>query len=223
MTQVSEPELGLSFHTRLTHSLKVAQVTRRAAEKLLDQAKGGELGPRAARLALTLDPDAAEAAGLGHDLGHPPFGHVAEKALNEKAHLAGGFEGNAQSFRIVTRLAIRSPEPGLSLTRRTLNGCLKYPWLQVPTDEQKNEKYGAYRNNDEEAFHWVRQGSEQDELSLTAHLMDWADDLTFAVHDLDDFYRAGLVPLDRLAAESGPELGRFAEALNRMGITERRR
>ena len=220
VTQVSEPELGLTFHTRLTHSLKVAQVTRRATEKLIDQAKRGELGPRGARLASTLDPDTSEAAGMAHDLGHPPFGHVAEQALDAKAQLAGGFEGNAQTFRIITRLSIRSPEPGLSLTRRTLNGCLKYPWLQDPTDEQKSHKYGAYGHDDEEAFYWTRQGTPDDELALTAHLMDWSDDLTFAVHDLDDFYRAGLVPLDRLAAESGPELGRFDEALRRMGVSE---
>jgi dGTPase len=220
VTQVTEPELGLTFHTRLTHSLKVAQVSRRCAEKLLQEVEEEDITGSAADVVRTLKPDAAEAAGLAHDLGHPPFGHVAEQVLNTKAAAAGGFEGNPQSFRILTRLAIRSPDPGLALTRRTLNGCLKYPWLREMNNQERNTKWGAYYGDDEEAFNWVRQRSKRYERSLTAHLMDWADDITFAVHDLDDFYRAGLVPLDRLAAESEPELDRFRDGLRRQGIKD---
>lgn len=222
VTQVTESELGFTFHTRLTHSLKVAQVTRRSAEMLLKEAEedDGHVVGRAVDVVRTLNPDSAEASALGHDLGHPPFGHVAEKVLDRLARQAGGegFEGNAQSFRILTRLAIRDEGFGLSLTRRTLDGSLKYPWLRDPNDAERNEKWGAY-SDDAEPFHWVRQGSDLYLPSLTARLMDWADDLTYAVHDLDDYYRAGLVPLDRLAA-AGPELERLREGLRAMGIED---
>ena len=109
VTQVSESEPGHTFHTRLTHSLKVAQIARRCAEARRDVAEGHITGAAATLIEHTLDPDAAEAAALGHDLGHPPFGHVAEETL--KTCSAASFEGNAQNFRIVTRLAIREPCP----------------------------------------------------------------------------------------------------------------
>jgi dGTPase len=198
VTQVSESEPGHTFHTRLTHSLKVAQLTRRLVEKLEQQAESGDLVGAAATAAEALDPDAAEAAALAHDLGHPPFGHVAEDVLAAKADSAGGFQGNAQSFRIVTHLAIRRADQGLALTRRTLDGTLKYPYFRDAADTKRDRKYGAYREGEEEAFNWVRQGAIYDQPSLTARLMDWADDVTYAVHDLDDFYRAGLVPLEHL-------------------------
>ena len=124
VTQVASPEIGHIFHSRLTHSLKVGQVSRRIAERLEDQRRRGA----GRRLVEALDPDAVEAADLAHDLGHPPFGHLAEQELESLAHGFGGFEGNAQSFRIVTRLSLRSfTEPGPNLTRQTLNGLLKYP------------------------------------------------------------------------------------------------
>ncbi|MGB9286651.1 MAG: dNTP triphosphohydrolase, partial [Candidatus Sulfotelmatobacter sp.] len=97
VTQVVSASSGYVFHNRLTHSLQVAQVGRRLAEKLCKKYP-----------ALTTDlicPDVVEAACLAHDLGHPPFGHVAEHRLNELAKAYGGFEGNAQSFRIVSSLA----------------------------------------------------------------------------------------------------------------------
>lgn len=194
ITQVSSPEIGHIFHSRLTHSLKVAQVARRLAERLktLDHA-GAANGAVAA-----LDADAVEACALAHDLGHPPFGHLAEEELNEQAEPFGGFEGNAQSFRVLTRLAVRDlKHPGLNLTRQTLNGAQKYPWLRNVEDPKKAEKWGAYEA-DSDYFHWVREHSEADRPSLEARIMDWADDVTYAVHDLDDFFRAGLIPLDRL-------------------------
>jgi dGTPase len=222
VTQVTESELGFTFHTRLTHSLKVAQVTRRAVELLLQEADDpdGHVVGDAVALVKTLNPDAAEASALAHDLGHPPFGHVAEAVLDRLSREAGGegFQGNAQSFRIVTRLAIRAEAIGLSLTRRTLDGSLKYPWPRDLNDPAHHDKWGAY-SDDIEPFEWVRQGSELHQLSLTARLMDWGDDLTYAVHDLDDYYRAGLVPLDRLAA-GGAEVDRFREGLRAMGIED---
>ena len=195
VTQVASPEIGHIFHSRLTHSLKVAQVGRRLAERLLSLDHSGA----AARAAEALDPDAVEACALAHDLGHPPFGHLAEQELDKKAEGFGGFEGNAQSFRILTRLAIRGlADPGLNLTRQTLNGVQKYPWLRHLDEPEKADKWGAY-DADRDDFAWVRShcgGSEA--ASLEACIMDWADDLTYAVHDMDDFFRAGLIPLDSL-------------------------
>lgn len=204
ITQVSAPEVGHAFHTRLTHSLKVAQVARRLAERL--KASHGE--GSANDLADVLDVDAVEAAALAHDLGHPPFGHLAEKKLDEKARAHGGFEGNAQSFRTLTRLALRSPDqPGLNLTRHTLNATLKYPWIRDVEDRTRNAKWAAY-DSDRPTLAWVREGWPDGERSLEAEIMDWADDVTYAVHDMDDFYRVGLIPLDRLCT-SPEELARF--------------
>src|SRR5205809_376743 len=135
VTQVVAANSGYVFHNRLTHSLQVAQVGRRLAEKL------NKIQPETKEF---IDPDVVEAACLAHDLGHPPFGHIAEHALNELADEIGGFEGNAQSFRIVTRLASRSPNhAGLDLTAATLAAVLKYPW-QRGGNPQKTNKWGAY-------------------------------------------------------------------------------
>ncbi len=184
------------FHSRLTHSLKVAQVAKVLARRFKIQRSQNDLGPVAGQLVDALDEDATEAAALAHDLGHPPFGHLAEKVLQAKGRAL--FEGNPQSFRIVTRLALRTADiPGLNLTRRTLNGMLKYPWKYSDEPPEHSEKWGAY-DGDSEYFEWVREGMQGMTRTLEAHLMDWADDVTYAVHDMDDFYRAGLVPLDRL-------------------------
>jgi dGTPase len=210
VTQVVSADRGYVFHNRLTHSLKVAQIARRLAEKLiLEQAElAHHLGG--------LSPDVAEAAALAHDLGHPPFGHLAEKALDSlcRTHgLTDGYEGNAQSFRIVTKLAVgdalsegnSSFIRGLNLTRATLNGILKYPWLHG-ANPNKPDKWGAYLSEATE-FDWVRsvlpfRGNLK---SLEAELMDWADDITFSVHDLIDFYCAGRIPLEQLGLADGDE------------------
>lgn len=194
ITQIAAPESGLAIHNRLTHTLKVAQVARRLAKRL------GLVADRT---------EVAAAAALAHDLGHPPFGHLAEKMLNLQAETWGGFEGNAQSFRIVTFLALRSDDyRGLNLTRRTLNAVLKYPWRQDITSEQKREKWGVYES-EQHFFEFARAGSEEDQCSLEASIMDWSDDVTYAVHDLEDFFRLGLIPLDRLAAAEDTERRRF--------------
>jgi dGTPase len=223
VTQVTESESGYTFHTRLTHSLKVAQVARRLSEKLLEDKEAGAVAGRAAEALASVEPDAVEAAALAHDLGHPPFGHVAEEWLRDNT--AASFEGNAQSFRILTELAIRDlDQTGLSLTRRTLDGSLKYPYRR----RGQEKKWGAYEE-DAPAFCWVRRDSYADDPSLTARIMDWADDVTYAVHDLEDFYRAGLIPLHllrpprRSAAAAGDpvkrhqEVERFREGLRAAG------
>lgn len=194
ITQVVSAETGHVFHNRLTHSLQVAQVGRRLAEKL--QLKQPTLTAH-----YGINSDAVEAACLAHDLGHPPFGHLAESALNS---LAGdsieGFEGNAQSFRIVAELAFRSEEySGLNLTYQTLRGVLKYPWTYPNRPESKKDKWGAY-TSELPAFEHATEDTNGGPVrrAAEAELMDWADDLTYAIHDVEDFYRAGLIPLHLL-------------------------
>jgi len=227
VTQVTAPEAGYSFHNRLGHSLKVAQVGRRHIERLKDRVEGDEITGAAAELVMGTDADAVEASCLAHDLGHPPFGHIAESKLHELAEemLPDGYEGNAQSFRIVSRLAVRNENQGLDLTRETLDYLLKYPWKHWSTDPLpagKREKKWGYYEDDKEAFAfarklWPEEGKEElPEKSLGAEIMDWADDLTYAVHDVDDFFRAGLVPLDRLRAPDDAEIKAFTARLTEL-------
>ena len=195
VTQVVAANNAHVFHNRLTHSLQVAQVGRSITERLLEDAKQGKIDADKG----DLDPDAVEAACLAHDLGHPPFGHTAEEELKELAKQYGledGFEGNAQSFRVVTRLAFRSPDyRGLNLTRVSLRGVLKYPWCRQGSG-YKSKKWGAY-DSEEDELGWAKKprASSDDRRAVEAEIMDWADDVTYSVHDVEDFYRAGLIPL----------------------------
>ncbi len=211
VTQVVSADRGYVFHNRLTHSLKVAQLARRISEKLRSTQKDEADELHAP------DPDVAEAAALAHDLGHPPFGHIAEKELDKlaKEHgLKDGFEGNAQSFRIVSKLAVSDAVTadsdkmpvirGLNLTRATLNAILKYPWGHGDNPAKKN-KWGVYET-ERSLFDWVREGHSLHRFAKSpeAAIMDWADDITYAVHDLVDFYCAGQIPMDRLTDEKDP-------------------
>lgn len=217
VTQVVSPTEGLVFHNRLTHSLEVAQIGRRIAERLI----ADEDGLRRSKRLGGMDPDVVETAALAHDLGHPPYGHAVEKELNhlvsECYEVHDGYEGNAQSFRIVTKLSMRYLNvPGLNLTRASLNAALKYPWLRsAAPGTRKNKKWGVY-STEEEEFAWVRRShtGRPDGASVEAALMDWADDVAYAVHDVDDFHRAGLVPIHRLRVprdQEDHEVDRFAE------------
>lgn len=186
----------------MIHSLKVGQIARRIAEFLQHTYHVGND---------VIDPEAAESSGLAHDLGHPPFGHIGEDTLNTrlKEHNEEGYEGNAQSFRIVNSLSSRSRDhSGLNLTKRTLNGILKYPRLQ--TQPPNLNKWGSYAH-ETNAFRWARDGIRNDTCTLEASVMDWADDITYAIHDVEDFYRAGLIPLHFLS-ESEAERNRFLDA-----------
>jgi dGTPase len=197
VTQVASPSDAHVFHNRLTHSLQVAQVGRSLAEKLRQD-------PDACDSVGGIDPETVEAACLAHDLGHPPFGHTAEELLNTLVGSpAGGFEGNAQSFRIVTKLAFKSTShAGLDLTAGTLAAILKYPWLKGQ-NKKKPHKWGAYKSELKD-FEFARTVSPPQKLARSpeAALMDWADDVTYSVHDLEDFFRAGRIPVHLLARAS---------------------
>ncbi|WP_446652035.1 deoxyguanosinetriphosphate triphosphohydrolase family protein [Blastomonas sp.] len=191
------------FHTRQQHTYKVAQIGRRLAEHLLrDQPDEAKVHG--------LDPEVVEAACLAHDLGHPPFGHAAETELDllvldptivggaETDAAEDGYEGNAQTFRILTKLAVRysKDSPGLDLTRATLAATLKYPWLRdlrPEGDKKKMSKWSAYRSEERE-FSWAREHCVGDDKTAEAELMDWADDIAYSVHDLEDFHRVGIIP-----------------------------
>ncbi len=146
-TQVLSPTSGLDFaRNRLTHSLEVAQVGRELAASI------------------GLDPDVVDTACLAHDLGHPPFGHNGEKAMNAWAADIGGFEGNAQTLRILTRLEpkVFSPDGrslGLNLTRASLDASCKYPWPEHSGvgDPSGRTKFGFYAD-DVVVFEWMRRG-----------------------------------------------------------------
>src|SRR5699024_11149881 len=155
---------------RLTHSMEVAQVAR-------------ELGK-----SLGCNPDIVDSGALAHDLGHPPFGHNGENALDELAADAGGFEGNAQTLRILTRLESKTFDAagesvGLNLSRATLAACVKYPWTR---DERRGgTKFGVYRD-DVPVFTWLREGVPQHQRSIEAQVMDLSDDIAYSVHDVED-------------------------------------
>jgi dGTPase len=189
--------------TRLTHSLECAQIGREL---------GREIG---------CDPDLVDAACLAHDIGHSPFGHNGETALNDLAAGAGGFEGNAQTLRLLTRLEPKVAGAGLNLTRATLDATLKYPWfraapgqppeappslggsvpLQIPQAPPQvrgpGTKFGVYAE-DAEVFGWIRQDAPPGRPCLEAQVMDWADDIAYSVHDLEDGLHAGLITFKNL-------------------------
>jgi dGTPase len=183
-TQVVGPgeTLGGGQHiprTRLTHSLECAQV-------------GREMGAT-----LGVDPDLVETACLAHDLGHPPFGHNGEMALNALSASCGGFEGNAQSLRLLTRLEAKvltddGHSAGLNLTRAALDASIKYPWTC-----EKSPKYGVY-DDDLPVFAWIREGAPEGRVSFEAQIMDWADDVAYSVHDLEDALHSGHVTPEAL-------------------------
>jgi dGTPase len=170
--------------TRLTHSLECAQIGRELA---------GSLGA---------DPDLVDTACLAHDLGHPPFGHNGERALAEFADSFGGFEANAQSLRVLTRLEAKVVDAdgrsvGLNLTRATLDAATKYPWPRQP----ESPKFGCY-DDDKPVFDWLRLGAVPGMKCVEAQIMDWADDVAYSVHDLEDAINAGLLSLEWLDGEA---------------------
>lgn len=218
ITQVASAEETYRYHTRLTHSLKVGQVGRRLAQYLLRKYDGRDTNViKKDNREISIQPVAVETAALCHDLGHPPFGHATEKQLDELIRNSGisdGFEGNPQSFRIVTNVEANAlyvdsstdEGRGLNLTRASLNGMIKYPWERgesIPSvNYDTSEKYGYYQGYEQDVFDWARKKLVKHVRSPEAVLMDWADDVTYAVHDLIDFYRSGIIPLQDILQDT---------------------
>ena len=193
-TQVVGPQSDDFVRNRLTHTLEVAQVARDLARTL------------------GCDPDIVETAALAHDIGHPPFGHNGERVLDELSQDCGGFEGNAQTLRIVTRLEAKSADAqgrsvGLNLTRATLDASTKYPWGRTVADDARGthadgspragKKFGVY-DDDLAVFRWMRAGTQGTQRCIETQVMDFADDVAYSVHDLEDGIVAGKIDLSSL-------------------------
>lgn len=223
VTQViSQTGAGMAIHNRLTHSLKVAAVARAIAVSV--SAAPGR--PRETLEDLGgCHPVVVQAAACAHDVGHPPFGHLGEQTLDRLARnhfgLSEGFEGNAQSFRILTRLDQYDREDaGLNLTAAVRSAVLKYPWIRAeglgkhsgpelerglaPDPQGGGAKKFAVYTLDLHAMRTARQAYpkiRERQQTVECSVMDIADDIAYSLHDLDDFYRAGLLNQAAISAE----------------------
>ncbi|GAB4170690.1 MAG: anti-phage deoxyguanosine triphosphatase [Calditrichia bacterium] len=186
------------YRTRLTHTLEVGQVARSIVQFLRDTSK--ELNDH-----YFIDSDLVEAVSLAHDLGHPPFGHTGERALHEiMEHGYGGFEGNAQTLRIITDLIYSTNDgrKGMAPTRAFMDGIMKYKILFSEREPDKTK----YLYDDQMEHIAFTQGVPQEEVppvnkrekSIECQIMDWADNTAYSINDLLDGYKAGFISLKKL-------------------------
>src|SRR5690349_23797006 len=206
-TQVFVFHEGDHFRTRLTHTLEVAQIARSLAR------------------ALGLDEDLSEALGLAHDLGHPPFGHAGERALDECLAADGGFDHNAQALRVVTELERHYAQfPGLNLTWETLEGLVKH---NGPLTDRNGAPIGRHRERGVPAAILNYQEKQNLELwsfaSAEAQIAALADDIAYDAHDIDDGLRADLFTLEDIAgvATIGDILRQIADRFPQLDAARR--
>jgi dGTPase len=218
---VSQGAAGQAVHNRLTHTIKVTAVARAIAVSVNEHVDNGLLDGLGG-----IDPVVVQAAASAHDLGHPPFGHLGERILDRLARsrfgLVDGFEGNAQTFRILTALDVHGRNAGLNLTAAVRAAVLKYPWGRVafpdphPSAAQPlprgagagpggegSAKFSAYLLEALElrAVRAAYPGIGSWQQTLEASAMDVADDIAYSLHDLDDFHRTGVLQHASIAAE----------------------
>ncbi len=186
------------YRTRLTHSIEVAQIGRSICGYLQQSELLGD--------DFFIDPDLVESACLAHDLGHPPFGHTGERTLHQMMQPYGGFEGNAQTLRLLTQTLFKDGQDGMNPTRALLDGVLKYKTLQTETPEAKNH----YLYDDQERFLDFTLAGNDFPIELTpgkarngfrsieCQIMDWADDTAYSINDVADGIRAGFINLQSL-------------------------
>ncbi|BET65933.1 deoxyguanosinetriphosphate triphosphohydrolase [Opitutales bacterium ASA1] len=193
------------YRTRLTHSIEVAQIGRSICHFLL-RTPGGPL-----RDDFHVDPDLVEAVCLAHDLGHPPFGHAGERKLHELMHGNGGFEGNAQTLRLLTRILYVSEEKaagtyGMTPTRAFMDGVMKYKTLLSETPDADNH-YIYDEQLECRRFvldaHDLPEGLVPGESlnafkSIECQIMDWADDTAYSLNDIIDGVRAGFLTFEKM-------------------------
>jgi dGTPase len=192
------------YRTRLTHSLEVAQIGKSICTWLLRQ-PGSPLSDH-----FFIDPDLVEAICLSHDLGHPPFGHAGEKTLNHLNREHGGFEGNAQTLRLLTERIFSAKHNGMSPSRAFLDGILKYKtlWSELVTGGKPPKNHFIY-DNQLSYLDWslggndfpieYTPGTSRDAFkSIECQIMDWADDTAYSLNDLSDSVRAGFLPIEKI-------------------------
>lgn len=242
---VPQGNVGPVLHNRLTHSIKVTAVAREIAVTLANDS--GERGDAIRELG-GIEPVVVQAAASAHDLGHPPFGHLGEHTLDRLARtrldLPEGFEGNAQTFRILTGLDTNEhAENGLNLTAATRAAVLKYPWTRFAWREEREDfrestpaerprgigddpqdgaaKFSAYALHAAEMAEVRRAypGLGPWQQTLECSVMDIADDIAYSVHDLDDFYRTGVLQQVAVSSELRSWL-RNSAALARLALPE---
>lgn len=212
------------YRTRLTHSIEVAQIGRSLCDRL--NRTSALLGP-----GFYLDSDLVEAVCLSHDIGHPPFGHTGERTLHRLMQSYGGFEGNAQTLRILTTILF-GPDRGMNPTRALMDGVLKYKTLHGEVADQRNHFLYA---DQAELLNFAMAGrsfpvdlppgeTRNGFRSIECRVMDWADDTAYSLNDIADGIQAGFIQVDQIErwAESrtltgaqGRLIGELIEAIRR--------